>query len=161
MYVCMYVRELLLDHWADLLHICGKDASYTRLTYKLYLMTLNERSRSTESSKFDLFVYASWKVLKGSNIFHCCVSQVYRPSTKAFTPRLRPKNWSCVRPHCNYKGNRMQLVFLGHSPVVTAWADVRPISIRRSCRRLDIGQTSARVALFPVYLPSPKKNKNI
>ena len=75
MYVCMFVRELLLDRWADLLHILGTDASHTGLRYKLYFMTLNERSRSPEASTFDLFVYASWKVLAEAiyftAVFHC------------------------------------------------------------------------------------------
>ena len=117
MYVCMFVRELLLDHWADLLHILGTDASHTGLTYKLYFMTLNERSRSPEVSKLDLFVYASWKVLGGSNIFHCCVSQVCPSPRKAFTPGCVPKTpIACDSPcdsHCNYNMSRMPPVFLG------------------------------------------------
>ena len=39
MSVCLCVRGLLQDQWADLLHIWWKDASHTRITYKLYFMT--------------------------------------------------------------------------------------------------------------------------
>ena len=42
LYVCLYVRELLLDHWADWLHILAKDAFHTRITYKLLFMKIRQ-----------------------------------------------------------------------------------------------------------------------
>ena len=51
MYVCMSVRELLLDQWTDLLHIWWKDAPHTRITPELHFMTLGQRSRSPWGSR--------------------------------------------------------------------------------------------------------------
>ena len=116
MYVCMFVRELLLDRWADLLHILGTDASHTGLTYKLYFMTLNERSRSPEASTFDLFVYASWKVLAEAIyftvVFHKFAGQREKHSRLGYVP----KTLVACDSHCNYNGSRMQPVFLGRRP---------------------------------------------
>ena len=99
----MDVRELLLDHWADLPNIWRKDASQARLTYKLYFMTLGQRSRSLDASKFDLFVYASRKVLGGSNIF--------------VGPGVRHPHLSCVCPK-NWRRGRLLLKSLQDSRAI-------------------------------------------
>ena len=110
--VCMYVSKLLLDHWADLPNIWRKDASQARLTYKLYFMTLGQRSRSLDASKFDLFVYASWKVLGGSNILHCCLSHVADRGEGIHTWAASVLETEVVGDsHFNYKESRKQMVF--------------------------------------------------
>ena len=112
MYLCLYVSKLLLDHWADLPNIWRKDASQARLTYKLYFMTLGQRSRSLDASKFDLFVYASWKVLGGSNILHCCLSQVTDRGEGIHTWAASVLETEVVGDsHFNYKESRKQMVF--------------------------------------------------